>query len=179
MKKILLIEDQKKCFDYYRELIEKENFFTIINDGPVFDSSDVAYRTREEQESIIKELIEKTDYDIVLCDLNLRKEEENYSVGMMNRCLSICIYFDKKHDLEAAGKFFVFVTRRTEWDENEIYKIPGIQQEDKLIKCGRKHVKYPYCPHIDSQGNPLCGEQFNNCGSSICFNKRLRRMTDG
>lgn len=177
IKKILLIEDQRRYFDYYKALIDQEGF-EVINNEPIFDRSDVSYRTRDEQQYIIQELIDKNNYDIILCDLNLRKEEEDYSIGMMDRCLSVCIYFANKQKLKDAKKNFIFVTRRNGWREKDLYKIEGMEEDDKLIRCVHSTENYPHCPHIDAEGFPICKEEFNNCKASKCFNKRLGRMTD-
>ena len=178
MKRILLIEDQKQYFNSYKELIEEDECFEVINDAPIFDKSDVNYTTREEQLRIIQELIDKEDYDIILCDLTLREEEEDYLIGKMNKALSICLYSNNKQRLKELGKEFIFVTARKGWTEIQFRKIDEMQENDNFLKYRHSQEMYPHCPYINESGKGLCGEEFCACKSDICFMKRLRRMAN-
>lgn len=177
-KRILLIEDQKQHFCSYKEIIEGDDNFQIVNNAPIFDMSDVNYTTREEQLNIMQNLINKEDYDIILCDLTLREEEEEYLIGKMNKALSICLYSENKQRLKELGKEFIFVTTRTGWTEIQFRKIDEMQENDKFLKYRHSQEMYPHCPYINEHGEPLCGEPFSACKSDICFMKRLRRLTN-
>ncbi|MCM1049598.1 MAG: hypothetical protein NC433_14370 [Clostridiales bacterium] len=177
-RRILLIEDQKQYFNSYKELIDMSTYFEVINDSPVFDNSDANYITRDEQLSIIQELIDRENYDIILCDLTLREEEEDYLIGKMNKALSICLYLKNKQRLKASGKEFIFVTTRKGWTETQFRKIDEMQENDKFLKFRHSQEMYPHCPYINEDMETMCGEEFHVCKSDMCFIERLRRLTN-
>ena len=178
MKKILLIEDQKEYFDSYKLMLEKSKLFEVTNDAPVFDKGDTQYLTGEEQLKIIQKMIEDKEYDIILCDLCLRWDDDELLIGKMHRSLSAQLYFKCKDDLKRRGKGFIFVTSRKRWTTMEFHKIDGMDREDKFLRCVHSEDTYLECPYIDEKGEAICGSSFDACEANECFIERLRRLAN-